>query len=53
MFKVKRKLGGPKNIQKSEHTLIKWYTALFCVRVKIKENKKQQINFLILKISES
>ena len=42
---VKRKLGGPKNIQKSEHTFIKKYTALFCVHVEIKENEKQQINF--------
>ena len=44
MFKVKRKLGGQKNLKKSEHTFIKWYAALFGVRVKIKENEKQQIN---------
>ena len=53
MFKVKRKLGGPKNIQKSEHTFIKLYTALFSGHVKRKENEKQQIDLLILKISES
>ena len=53
MFKVKRKLGGPKNIQKSEHTFIKEHIALFCVCVKINENEKQHINFYILKISET
>ena len=53
MFKVKHKLRDTKNILKSEHTFIKWYIALFCVRVKIKENKKRQIYFLILKIPES
>ena len=45
MYKVKRKLGGPKNIQKSEHTFIKGYTAIYCVRVKIKKNEKQPIDF--------
>ena len=53
MFKVKCKLGSPNNIQKTKHTFIKWYIALFCVRVKIKKNEKQQINFLNLEISES